>query len=171
METESTGPNKKLIIIIVVVLSFFLIGLLILIALLKRGSSTSSAGASVTPTGEVPTITAIPGSEKRPPSNSKNASSAADIKIQPTLLTPVPLPKTVGQLKEDLVTTMKYKDISIRYSKGRDVFIIYYSSTIFAAQNTFSELISQYGVADVGTVNTEYINNKAPIPERPPKGN
>lgn len=158
---ENQGVNKKLIVIALAILLFIVFIFIVLTSLLKNQQTTSQA--EPTPTIVEATITTVPGSTVV-----VNTTPGEEIKIAPTLLTPIPLPKTLGDLKTALEMPMNYKDISIRYSTGRDVFIIYYDGTIFGAQKTLGELLQQYGVSDPNSVNTEYISNKAPLLEKPP---
>lgn len=156
--------NKKLIVIAGVVLVVIVIVVFLVSSMLKNQQTASQT--QPTPTVVEPTITTAPGSTVV-----ANTTPGEEIKIAPTLLTPIPLPKTLGDLKAALEMPMSYKDISIRYSKGRDLFIIYYDGTIFGAQKTLGELLKQYGVNDPNSVAVEYISNKAPLLQKPPMTN
>ena len=158
---ENQGLSKKLIVIAGLIL-ILVVGVVFLISsMLKKQQAASQV--TPTPTSIETTITVAAVQFK-----DADITPGEELKIAPTLLTPVPLPKTLGDLKKSLEMPMNYKNISIRYSTGRDVFIIYYDSTIFAAQKTLGELLIQYGVKDPNSVSVEYISNKAPLLEKPP---
>jgi hypothetical protein len=158
---ENQGMDKKIIVIAGVILIVIVIVVFLVSSLLKNQQTATQT--QPTPTVIEATITSVPGSTAV-----ANTTPGEEIKIAPTLLTPIPLPKTLGDLKAALEMPMNYKDISIRYSKGRDVFIIYYDGTIFGAQKTLGDLLKQYGVNDPNSVAVEYISNKAPLLEKPP---
>lgn len=158
---ENQGLSKKLIVIAGIIL-IVVVGVVFLISSMLKNQQMANQ-VTPTPISVETTITATQVQVVE-----ANTTPGEEIKIAPTLLTPVPLPKTLGDLKKTLEMTMNYKNISIRYSTGRNVFIIYYDSTIFAAQKTWGELLAQYGVKDPNSVNAEYICNKAPLLEKPP---
>jgi hypothetical protein len=158
---ENQDMNKKIIIIAGIILAVIVLIVFLISSMLKN--QQTAVQSQPTPPVVQATITTAPGSTVV-----VNTTPGEEIKIAPTLLTPIPLPKTLGDLKTTLEIPMNYKDISIRYSKGRDLFVIYYDGTIFGAQKTLGELLKQYGVNDPNSVPVEYVSNKAPLLEKPP---